>query len=412
MYCTSCGKPIADDDAFCRYCGKPAPQGDKLDKLVAAARMGSQDAFNALYEKTYKKVYITIKSMIKDESTVSDIMQDAYMKAFAHLDSFQGDTKFLPWIRKIARNTAKDWLKKKRPMLFAELRSGGDQHTPVEELFPDERSENLPDQVIDQKETKRLLREIIEELPEDQRAAIGMFYYEEMSVKEIAEAMGVSESAVKSRLMYGRNKIEKKLLELEKQGTKLYSLSPMPLLLLSHSQNTYATEVPNLIPDSLTLIEIDWHDIGDLSALDSWAASDPGETEPSEPTGSGTLPTDGDRIVLTGTVGTYDYDEIIALQGQPDPNSFDEYSMSYSRSVTYRVIVLDMPQTLRLHIDGEEDDYFSNEALMISIDYADDMEQYEGQHIIFSIDPAAAYWPSDTSLPLGQPVAEDIHILS
>lgn len=81
----------------------------------------------------------------------------------------------------------------------------------MEELLPDERSENLPEQVIDQKETKRLIREIIEELPEDQRAAIGMFYYEEMSVKEIAAAMGVSESAVKSRLMYGRNKIEKKL---------------------------------------------------------------------------------------------------------------------------------------------------------------------------------------------------------
>ena len=69
---------------------------------------------------------------------------------------------------------------------MAELNSGEEQDTPVEELFPDERSDNLPDQVIDQKETTRLLREIIEELPEDQRAAIGMFYYEEMSIKEIA----------------------------------------------------------------------------------------------------------------------------------------------------------------------------------------------------------------------------------
>ena len=246
MYCAFCGKQIADDAVFCPYCGKPTPQGDVLAELVAAARIGDQDAVSTLYEKTYSKVYYTVKSMIKDEDAVFDIVQDTYIKAFAHLDGFRGDAKFLPWVRQIAANTARDWLKKKRPMLFTELGSGDGQDTPVEELFPDERSENLPDQVIDQRETRRLIREIIEELPEDQRAAIGMFYYEEMSVKEIAAAMGVSESAVKSRLMYGRSKIEKKVRELEKQGTKLYSLSPLPfLLLLFRNQNAYAAEAPD-----------------------------------------------------------------------------------------------------------------------------------------------------------------------
>ncbi|MEH2956578.1 sigma-70 family RNA polymerase sigma factor [Candidatus Merdisoma sp. JLR.KK006] len=246
MYCTSCGKQIADDAAFCPYCKKPASQDNVLADLVAAARMGDQNAVGALYEKTYSKVYYTVKSMIKDEDAVFDIVQDTYIKAFAHLDSFQGDTKFLPWVRQIAANTARDWLKKKRPMLFAELSSGDEQDTPVEELFPDERMENLPEQIIDQKETMRLLREILDELPEEQRAAIGMFYYEELSVKEIAAAMSVSESAVKSRLMYGRNKIEKKVRELEKQGTKLYGLSPLPfLLLLFRSQKAYGAAVPN-----------------------------------------------------------------------------------------------------------------------------------------------------------------------
>ncbi len=246
MYCTSCGKQIDNDAAFCRYCGKPASQSGEFAKLVEAARMGSQDAIGALYEKTYSKVYYTVRSMIKDEDAALDIVQDTYLKAFAHLDSFQGDVKFQPWVRQIAANTARDWLRKKRPMLFTELGPGDGQDTPVEELFPDERSGNLPDQVIDQKETARLLREIIDELPEDQRAAIGMFYYEEMSVKEIATAMSASESAVKSRLMYGRSKIEKKVRELEKQGTKLYSLSPIPfLLLLFRNQKVYGAAVPD-----------------------------------------------------------------------------------------------------------------------------------------------------------------------
>lgn len=668
MYCTSCGKQIANDSVFCGHCGKPVHGSGEFDGLVAAARMGSQDAVSTLYEKTYSKVYYTVKSMIRDEDAVFDIVQDAYIKAFGHLDSFQGDAKFLPWVRQIAANTARDWLKKKRPMLFTELGSGDVQDTPVEELFPDERSEHLPDQIIDQKETKRLIREIIEELPEDQRAAIGMFYYQEMSVKEIAAAMEVSESAVKSRLMYGRNKIEKKVLELEKQGTKLYSLAPLPfLLLLFRNLETYATEVsdgrilhallalqpvgaataatgagqsagtagaaagagqgvgtagglgalkiglivlaamavgslgtfgaiqiasrfggdqessavedaidreepdrweeskgqeepvkseepglqeapeepdpigealeqyriiigqadsyeyntaisdleavgyryalvqmqpddlvPTLllemesdtfinyvrifqydpdtktvrqpaetvsegtasvggyrggltmagdgggmistewssgtgetsisriilngdslnrdilwtglfdqIPDSITHIGIEWHEIGDLSALEGWTAPDSGAAEPSE---SGALPTDGDRIVLTGTVGTFDYDDIVALQGEPDPNGFDESSVEYSRSQTYRVIVLDTPQTLYLESFIGDAPYYK-EVLLIRLDGIDGMEQYEGRHITFSIDPDNAWWPTDTSLPFGQPYIGDIHIL-
>jgi len=247
MYCNSCKKQIADNAAFCPYCGAPGKQGNELADLVAAARTGSEDAISALYEKTYSKVYYTVKSLIKDEDAVFDVIQDAYIKAFSQLDRFQGDTKFLPWVRKIASNAAKDWLKKKSPMLFTGLSSGDGQDIPLEELFPDERSGNLPDQIIDQKETERLLREIIEELPEDQHAAIGMFYYENMSVKEIAAAMDASESAVKSRLMYGRRKIEKKVRELEKQGTKLYSLSPISFLrLLFRNQEAYAVKVPEL----------------------------------------------------------------------------------------------------------------------------------------------------------------------
>ena len=219
---------------------------DELSGLVASARAGDQDAIAALYEKTYSQVFYTVKSMIKDEDAVFDILQDSYIKAFAHLEGFAGDTKFLPWVKQIAANTARDWLKKKKPTLFAELDSGDGTDTAPEERFVDERSENLPEQVMDQDETKRLVREIIDQLPEDQRAVIGMFYYEELSVKEIAEAMGSTESAVKSRLMYGRKKIENKVLDLERRGTKLYGLAPIPFLLwLFKGQKAYAAELPS-----------------------------------------------------------------------------------------------------------------------------------------------------------------------
>lgn len=257
MYCSYCGKQIRAGSKFCLSCGKETLKQQKeneLSEFVKRAKTGDQDAIAALYEKTYTQVFYTVKSMIKDEDAVFDILQDAYMKAFAHLDSFEGDDKFLPWVKQIAANTARDWLKKKKPMLFSELNTDEDQDITFEEQIEDDRDENIPEKVIDQQETVRLLTEIIEGLPEDQRAAIGMFYYQDMSVKQIAETMGASESAVKSRLKYGRDKIEAKVIELEKNGTKLYGVAPLPFcLLLMNSLQNYA---PELSPNVNVLKEI------------------------------------------------------------------------------------------------------------------------------------------------------------
>ena len=247
MYCSYCGKQIRAGSKFCLSCGKETlmqQSENKLSEFVKRAKTGDQDAIASLYEKTYTQVFYTVKSMIKDEDAVFDILQDAYMKAFAHLDSFEGDDKFLPWVKQIAANTARDRLKKKKPMLFSELNTDEDQDITFEEQIEDDRDENIPEKVIDQQETVRLLTEIIEGLPEDQRAAIGMFYYQDMSVKQIAETMGASESAVKSRLKYGRDKIEAKVIELEKNGTKLYGVAPLPfLLLLINSLKNYTAEL-------------------------------------------------------------------------------------------------------------------------------------------------------------------------
>ena len=252
-YCIHCGIELPGGAAYCPRCGNavsPLRQetADGVAALISRARIGDQEAIAALYEQTYSKVYYTVRSMVRDEDAVLDILQDSYLKAFSNLDRFEGAERFTPWVKQIAANTARDWLKKKRPLLFSELSAGENAEIPAEELFEDERAAHLPELVVDQAETKRLIREIIEELPEDQRAAIGMFYYEELSVKEIAAAMGATENAVKSRLLYGRRKIEKKVRELEKSGTKLYGLAPIPfLLLLFRGQKAYAAETPNSV---------------------------------------------------------------------------------------------------------------------------------------------------------------------
>ena len=100
-----------------------------------------------------------------------------------------------------------------------------------EESIEDVRSDMNPEMSMDEKEVRRLVMEILDQLPEDQRIVIGMFYYEEMPVKDIAAALEVSENTVKSRLSYGRKKIKEQVLDLEKHGTKLYNVAPFVFFL-------------------------------------------------------------------------------------------------------------------------------------------------------------------------------------
>ena len=239
MKCYHCQSNIPDGSKFCTYCG----QAQGFDqRLINAAAAGDNQAITELYNKTYSSVYHTVKFLVKDEDTALDIIQDSYLGAFRHLNQLQEAEKFGPWMKRIAHNRAVDYLRKAKPVLFSEMVSD-DSEEAVE--FADDRPENSPDTVIDRRETARLMSEILDSLPEDQRACITMFYYEQLSVKEIAMELGIPEATVKSRLNYGRGKIESQVKALERKGTKLYGFAPIPLLIvLLHSYTVQAAEMP------------------------------------------------------------------------------------------------------------------------------------------------------------------------
>ena len=230
MRCVKCGQELPDDANFCRRCGSPTIRN--MSYLVQKARENDQEALTEIYKISSPAVYKTIWVLIKDEDTVYDILQDTYVKAFTRLNQLQNPDKLIPWLKMIANNLAKDWLKKSKPVFFTDIYGGEElEDIPFEESIEDVRSELNPEMAMDQQEAKRLVMEILDHLPEDQRVVIGMFYYEEMSVKDIAQTLGVSENTVKSRLSYGRRKIKEQVLDLEKRGTKLYSVAPFVFFL-------------------------------------------------------------------------------------------------------------------------------------------------------------------------------------
>lgn len=241
MRCFNCGKTIDNTAESCPYCGKE--QGVSRE-LYEAAKDGDQQACAVIYNLCYGNVYYTVKSMVKDEDTIQDIVQDTFIKAFRNLDAIEYmECKFQAWIRSIAHNVTVNYVKKRRPILFSEMETDDDEGGPD---FADEREENLPEAVVDHDETARLIQEILDSLSDEQRLAVGMYYYEQYSIREIAETMGVSQGTIKSRLNYARKKIEEKVRELEKKGTRLYGLSPIPFLLfLFWKQGVQSTEIPN-----------------------------------------------------------------------------------------------------------------------------------------------------------------------
>ena len=224
MRCFNGGKGLPDNARFCSGCGEE--QGFS-EELLCRARSREQGALSELYRRTYGAAYRTAAVLIRDEDAVMDILQDSYVKAFRNLHQLREADKFRAWMKRIVHNSAVDWLRKRKPVIFSEMSYESESAAEI----PDDRTCSLPDAVIDQRETARLMGEILDSLSEDQRAVVVMYYYEQMTVREIADELGANENTVKSRLLHGRKNIEAGVKNLEKQGTKLYGLAPVPFLL-------------------------------------------------------------------------------------------------------------------------------------------------------------------------------------
>lgn len=178
------------------------------------------------------------------------------------------------------------------------------------------------------------------------------------------------------------------------------------------------------IPGEFDVPELEWYSIRDLSALENWtpdaetagetgSTAGPGEAESSsvaesseaESTEAAPL-TDGNRIVFGGTINLYTYDQVVSLQGYPDPN--EPWS---DKSKTWRLIVLDAPQAMTIGSADPTAGLGTVNVSMIDVTSAPGLSQYDGQHHTFSIDPNKTYSPSDTSLPLGSPKTNDVRVL-
>ena len=199
-------------------------------QAVNLAKAGKEEGFQFLYESTYKSKYYLALKYLKDEQAAQDVLQEAYIKAFAKLDSLEQPERFPAWLGVIVGNLAKNKLQKKNPLLFSDIAVNDEDESFAYEI-EDENPNYQPELSYSKQETQQLVHEMINALSEEQRVCILMYEIEGIPIREIAAALGCSENTVKSRLNYGRKNLKKKAEELQKRGYKLYGVSALPLLL-------------------------------------------------------------------------------------------------------------------------------------------------------------------------------------
>ena len=177
--------------------------------LVAGARKGDAAAFQRLMARYERRVFRLAYRITGNHHDAEEAVQDTFLKAFSRLETFQGDSLFSTWLTRIAINQALMKLRRRRPNVLSldDVLQTDDSTLPREvvDWGP------TPEQRYSQRELRAILEGAVAGLKPDQKAVFQMRDVEELSIQETAQALGISISAVKSRLLRARLALREKL---------------------------------------------------------------------------------------------------------------------------------------------------------------------------------------------------------
>ncbi len=201
---------------------------EKMTALVLALQNGEDDAATELYQTFQGDIYYYILKIVKDPHLAEDLTQDTFLEILETIGKLREPAAFVTWSRQIAYHRCTAHFRKRQELLADE---DGDGYS-VFDTIEEDRTEFIPDEAMDQAELRKAVQAMVDALPEEQRSAIMMRYFEELSVQDIAKIQKVSQGTVKSRLNYGRKAIAKSVEDYEKKsGVKLRCTGVVPLML-------------------------------------------------------------------------------------------------------------------------------------------------------------------------------------
>lgn len=180
------------------------------DKLIEAARFGSQVAFVELCRRYSKSIERTIFRIVRNRQDTEDLLQEAILSAYQHLNGFRGNCSFGTWVTKIGINKSLMLLRKRQthPEVLFQLISSESKTIDIPE-FPDHSPS--PEQIYATKQINEVVRQAVGRLPTGLRDIFEHHYGDECSLAESASTFSLTVPAVKSRLLRARRKLRESL---------------------------------------------------------------------------------------------------------------------------------------------------------------------------------------------------------
>ena len=173
-------------------------------EMISRCQQGDQEALKEIFDKYNRKVYRIAYGVVRQREEALDIVQEVFIKLFHTIKNFKGRSRFYTYLYRMTMNTAIDHARKFGKQSVSSLDEEGS-------FEPSDTLEKGPERILLQKELEERVKQAMDKLPAEQRAALIFRDVEGLSYQEMAEAMGSSIGTVMSRLHYGRKRLQELL---------------------------------------------------------------------------------------------------------------------------------------------------------------------------------------------------------
>jgi len=188
-------------------------------ELIAQVLAGEKELFHELIRPYERMVYLTLFSIVRNETEAEDGAQEAVISAYRHLASFRGDAKFSTWLTTIAINEGRKRLRKTKGAVEDSIEEKEESREGDYTPAPLTDWREIPLEALERKELREALRVAVSELPGIYRQVFTLRDLEELNIEETAQALGITAGAVKVRLHRARIMLQKRLVPYLKTTT-------------------------------------------------------------------------------------------------------------------------------------------------------------------------------------------------
>lgn len=203
-----------------------------LKEAIDRYKGGDKDSFRIIYDDTYKYLHTCVIHIVKDEDMAQDMIQETYLEICRNILQLNDPEVFYGWAATIANRKCFALMKKQKDfILYDDQQDNEDSEgsSSIDNIADDEQF--IPESILQDQEKQRLMKDIIDGLPDVQRMCIIGFYYNEQKQEDIAAELGIPVNTVKTHLSRARKKVKEAVIDLDKnKKTRLYSLTPFMLL--------------------------------------------------------------------------------------------------------------------------------------------------------------------------------------